>query len=216
MTESKHLKARIRARMARTGERYQTARRHVVGERGAAPPTTTAGGCAAASTPTARRSRTCSPTTAPTSPRRWCSGAGGGLGAGYILWEFEAHGSAHARARLPQPVAVPGPLGGEGARAPRRAVRAARDRRREGRGGEARRGARGRAAGDRHRRPPGDRLLAHARAPVRPRRLPGRRLRGRRRPRADRRPQPRAADGRRASGSTPRAPASAPTSTGSW
>ena len=32
MTESKHLKARIRARMARTGERYMTARRHVVGD----------------------------------------------------------------------------------------------------------------------------------------------------------------------------------------
>ena len=37
MTESKHLKARIRARMARTGERYTTARRHVVGARGTAP-----------------------------------------------------------------------------------------------------------------------------------------------------------------------------------
>ena len=36
MTESKHLKARVRARMARTGERYQTARRHVAGEHEAA------------------------------------------------------------------------------------------------------------------------------------------------------------------------------------
>src|SRR5688572_6493857 len=31
MTSEKHLKARIRARMARTGERYATARRHVAG-----------------------------------------------------------------------------------------------------------------------------------------------------------------------------------------
>ena len=30
MTARKHLKARIRARMAQTGERYVTARRHVV------------------------------------------------------------------------------------------------------------------------------------------------------------------------------------------
>ena len=36
MTENKHLKARIRARMARTGERFMTARRHVVGTRDAA------------------------------------------------------------------------------------------------------------------------------------------------------------------------------------
>ena len=32
MTARKHLKARIRMRMARTGERYVTAHRHVVGE----------------------------------------------------------------------------------------------------------------------------------------------------------------------------------------
>jgi hypothetical protein len=32
MTEHKHLKAAVRARMARTGERYTTARRHLVGE----------------------------------------------------------------------------------------------------------------------------------------------------------------------------------------
>jgi hypothetical protein len=32
MTQQKHLKARIRARMARTGERYVTARRHLFGD----------------------------------------------------------------------------------------------------------------------------------------------------------------------------------------
>ena len=31
MTKQKHLKQRIRARMAQTGERYTTARRHIVG-----------------------------------------------------------------------------------------------------------------------------------------------------------------------------------------
>ena len=37
MTEPKHLKARIRERMARTGERYATARRHVVGAENPSP-----------------------------------------------------------------------------------------------------------------------------------------------------------------------------------
>ena len=38
MTSQKHLKAAVRARMTRTGERYTTARRHVVGEPSAAVP----------------------------------------------------------------------------------------------------------------------------------------------------------------------------------
>ena len=38
MTSQKHLKAAVRARMARTGERYTTARRHVAGEPSAASP----------------------------------------------------------------------------------------------------------------------------------------------------------------------------------
>ena len=193
MTESKHLKARIRARMAHTGERYMTARRHVVGERPAAPADDHGwqlrGGLhpdsAAIANVLAHHGTEVS--------EALVLGVGGGLGAGYILWEFEAHRHAHARARLPQPVAVPGPLGRQDARAPRRAVRAARDRRREGRRGEARRRARRRAPGARHRRPAGDRPLAPARARLGPRRLPGRGARLRRRPDADRRPQPRAA-----------------------
>jgi len=92
MTESKHLKARVRARMARTGERYQSARRHVVGEQ---PPAADDHGwrlrgglqpdSAAIANVLAHHGADVS--------EAMVLGAGGGLGAGYILWEFEAHGS---------------------------------------------------------------------------------------------------------------------------
>ena len=90
MTESKHLKARIRTRMARTGERYMTARRHVVGEQ---PPAADDHGwrlrggvhpdSAAISNVLAHHGMEVS--------EALVLGIGGGLGAGYILWEFEAH-----------------------------------------------------------------------------------------------------------------------------
>ena len=38
MTEQRHLKQLVRERMARTGESYTTARRHLVGSRTAVPP----------------------------------------------------------------------------------------------------------------------------------------------------------------------------------
>ena len=60
-------------------------------------------------------------------------GVGGGLGAGYILWEFESHRTRGCDARLPAAVAVPGPLGDRDRRTARAARRGARDRRREGR-----------------------------------------------------------------------------------
>jgi hypothetical protein len=91
MTESKHQKARIRARMARTGERYQTAWRHVVGEAASADDHGWAlrGGlhpdCAAIARVLAHHGAEVS--------EAMVLGAGGGLGAGYILWEFEAHGA---------------------------------------------------------------------------------------------------------------------------
>ena len=94
MTESKHLKARIRARMARTGERYMTARRHVTGE--------TAG--AGAEDHGWRLRGGLQPDSAGIAnvlahhgtevSEAMVLGVGGGLGAGYILWEFEAHASA--------------------------------------------------------------------------------------------------------------------------
>jgi hypothetical protein len=92
MTESKHLKARIRSRMARTGERYMTARRRVVGEtavgedhgwqlRGGVHPDSAA------------IAAVLDHHGAPVS-EAMVLGVGGGLGAGYILWEFESHGTA--------------------------------------------------------------------------------------------------------------------------
>lgn len=93
MTEKKHLKARIRARMARTGERYTTARRHIVGTdsrppfddqgwelRGGAHPDS-----AAIANVLAHHGTQLS--------EAMVLGVGGGLGAGYILWEFKAHGA---------------------------------------------------------------------------------------------------------------------------
>jgi hypothetical protein len=87
MTSQKHGKARIRTRMARTGERYTTARRHVAGDvrsapridhgqrlRGGVHPDTAAIAHAV-----------------PGVSEAMVLGVGGGLGAGYILWEFEAH-----------------------------------------------------------------------------------------------------------------------------
>jgi Domain of unknown function (DUF4872)/Butirosin biosynthesis protein H, N-terminal len=89
MTSNKHLKARIRARMARTGERYTTARRHVAGD---APASRVVRGHAL-------RGGVHPDTAAiahvvPGVSEAMVLGIGGGLGAGYILWEFEAHDSA--------------------------------------------------------------------------------------------------------------------------
>ncbi|MGY1808683.1 BtrH N-terminal domain-containing protein [Blastococcus sp. SYSU D00669] len=93
MTVAKQLKARVRARMARTGERYAVARAHVVGTadhgpvvdrgwvlRGGTDPDT-----AALTNVLAHRGVT-GPDGPLTEPLLLV--AGGGLGAGYILWEF--------------------------------------------------------------------------------------------------------------------------------
>ena len=100
MTARKHLKARIRARMAQTGERYVTAHRHVVGEadpvmtdhgyalRGGVHPDT-----AAVANVLAHHGVACGHTGEPLS-EAMVLGIGGGLGAGYILWEFESRGGA--------------------------------------------------------------------------------------------------------------------------
>lgn len=93
MTDQKHLKARIRARMAKTGERYTTARQHVLGSpadnirdrgyalRGGAHPDS-----ACLVNVFAHQGYT-------GLSEAMVLGIGGGLGAGYILWEFAAHGS---------------------------------------------------------------------------------------------------------------------------
>ena len=100
MTARKHLKARIRARMAQTGERYVTARRHVVGE--ADPPVVDHGyrlrggvhpDTAGVANVLAHHGVVAGHTGQPLS-EAMVLGIGGGLGAGYILWEFESRGGA--------------------------------------------------------------------------------------------------------------------------
>jgi len=92
MTSDKHLKARIRARMAKTGERYAQARRHIVGTtkdqtdlgyalRGGTHPET-----ANVANVLRHHGREIS--------EAMVLGVGGGLGAGYILWEFKIHSTA--------------------------------------------------------------------------------------------------------------------------
>ena len=94
MTTTKQLKARVRARMARTGERYAVARAHVVGGPMDTSPVVDAGWAlrggtdpdtAALTNVLAHRGVT-GPGGPLTEPLLFL--IGGGLGAGYILWEF--------------------------------------------------------------------------------------------------------------------------------
>jgi hypothetical protein len=88
MTSEKHLKARIRARMAKTGERYATARRHIVGT--APEPTRTDRGYAlrgGVHPESANIANVLHHHGYPIS-EAMVLGVGGGLGAGYILWEW--------------------------------------------------------------------------------------------------------------------------------
>lgn len=97
MTSQKQLKARIRARMARTGESYTTARRHVAGT---APAPTSAAGyrlaggrdpvAAALAHVLAHHGVRCAGTEV---SEAVLFGIAGGPGAGYILWEFAHDGS---------------------------------------------------------------------------------------------------------------------------
>jgi hypothetical protein len=93
MTAHKHLKERIRARMARTGESYTTARRHVLNalppaeyrlDGGVHPDTHAIAGVLA-------NRGLLAPHTGQPLTEAMVLGVGGGLGAGYILWEFKAH-----------------------------------------------------------------------------------------------------------------------------
>jgi len=105
LTEKKQLKATIRARMAKTGERYTSARAHVVGAddgAGAAEAPTVDHGyalrggthpeSAGIANVLANLGVTAETTGAPLS-EAMVFGIGGGLGAGYILWEFAEHGT---------------------------------------------------------------------------------------------------------------------------
>jgi butirosin biosynthesis protein H-like len=98
MTRQKQLKVRIRARMARTGESYSTARRHVAGApahrpaehggyrlRGGAHPASAALAAVLAHHGVRAGGAELS--------EALVFGVSGGPGAGYILWEFERDGS---------------------------------------------------------------------------------------------------------------------------
>ena len=93
MTAHKHLKERIRARMARTKKSYTSARRHVLNALppaeyrlggGVHPDTHAIAGVLA-------NRGLLAPHTGEPLTEAVVLGAGGGLGAGYILWEFKAH-----------------------------------------------------------------------------------------------------------------------------
>jgi Butirosin biosynthesis protein H, N-terminal/Domain of unknown function (DUF4872) len=93
VTAHKHLKERIRARMAKTGESYTTARRHVLNALppaeyrllgGIHPDTHAIAGVLA-------NRGLLDPVSGQPLSEAMVLGVGGGLGAGYILWEFKAH-----------------------------------------------------------------------------------------------------------------------------
>jgi hypothetical protein len=93
MTAHKHLKERIRARMAKTGEGYSSARRHVLNaippddyqlRGGVHPETASIAGVLA-------NRGLLAPHTGEPLTEAMVLGVGGGLGAGYILWEFQEH-----------------------------------------------------------------------------------------------------------------------------
>ena len=155
MTTDKAFKRVVRARMAKTGERYAAARRTLI--EGAADghhaePTTDAGTASgyrmrgglhpetATLANVLANQGVVSGLTGEPLTEAAILGIGGGLGAGYILWEFQRHGMPGPHARVPQPVAVPMDprLDGEDARPARHRTRRARDRRRQGRQGGAR------------------------------------------------------------------------------
>ncbi len=95
MTSHKHLKARVRARMSKTGERYAEARRHVVAAAGQ-PATRDLGyplrGGVHPDAAAVVHSLLATPADGGSISEAMVLGIGGGLGAGYILWEFESRG----------------------------------------------------------------------------------------------------------------------------
>jgi hypothetical protein len=95
MTARKHLKQLVRDRMRKTGERYTVARRHVVAAAGDTPRGWELRGGLHADTAAFANVLANLGVVAPHSgeplSEAMVLGVGGGLGAGYILWEFEQH-----------------------------------------------------------------------------------------------------------------------------
>jgi len=96
MTRQKHLKERVRARMAKTGESYTAARRRVVAAHPAAQNKTSGHTLRGGTHPdTAALANTLANAGVTAGGKQVSEevilGIGGGLGAGYILWQFTGH-----------------------------------------------------------------------------------------------------------------------------
>ncbi|MGQ0837656.1 BtrH N-terminal domain-containing protein [Actinokineospora sp.] len=91
MTSKKQLKGRIRARMAKTGERYSTARAHLVGDQGPVLDHGWAlrGGVEPESAALVGMLAHADIRSSHELDEPLLFGIGGGIGAGYILWEFK-------------------------------------------------------------------------------------------------------------------------------
>jgi len=95
MTTRKHFKRLVRARMARTGERYTVARSHLAANAPAEGEWELRGGLHADTAAFANvlaNTGVVAPHSGAPLSEAMVLGVGGGLGAGYILWEFAQHG----------------------------------------------------------------------------------------------------------------------------
>ncbi|WP_173921702.1 BtrH N-terminal domain-containing protein [Agromyces sp. Marseille-P2726] len=93
MTTRKHLKHLVRDRMRKTGESYTVARRHIVGAETSETVWEFRGGLdgeAAALTNVLANLGVVAPHTGEPLTEAMVLGVGGGLGAGYIMWEFDS------------------------------------------------------------------------------------------------------------------------------
>jgi len=91
MTARKHLKHLVRERMRKTGERYTVARRHIVDADTSWEFRGGVHGDTAALANVLANLGVVAPHTGEPLSEAMVLGVGGGLGAGYILWEFESH-----------------------------------------------------------------------------------------------------------------------------
>ena len=91
MTARKHLKHLVRDRMRKTGERYTVARRHIVDADTSWELRGGVHGDTAAVANVLANLGVVAPHTGEPLTEAMVLGVGGGLGAGYILWEFESH-----------------------------------------------------------------------------------------------------------------------------
>ena len=91
MTARKHLKQLVRDRMRKTGERYTVARRHIVDADTSWELRGGVHGDTAAFANVLANLGVVAPHTGEPLTEAMVLGVGGGLGAGYIMWEFDSH-----------------------------------------------------------------------------------------------------------------------------